>query len=60
VNVSGVQHVEDQGNIWLDFRGHYLGNHRSDDLDEMEVCDECGGSGTSEMCAECMDIEMEL
>lgn len=38
------------GNIWVDFNGRYLGNHRSDDLDEMEQCEECGGSGITEVC----------
>lgn len=41
------------GSIWLDFAGRYLGNHRSDDLDQCEPCEECGGSGTSEVCGEC-------
>lgn len=44
------------GSIWVDFRGRYLGNYRSDDLDEMDICDECGGSGTAEVCDHCMDL----
>lgn len=42
------------GTVWFTF-GHkqYLGNHRSDDLDEMEGCDECQGSGISLMCDGC-------
>lgn len=44
------------GNIWLDFKGRYLGNHRNDDLDQMETCDECHGMGLSEVCEACTDI----
>ena len=43
------------GSIWFDYRGKYLGNQRSDDLDELEICDDCGGSGISEECDECLD-----
>lgn len=41
------------GNVWFDFRGRYLGNHRSDDLDDLEPCDSCGGSGITETCDRC-------
>ena len=41
------------GVVFRSFTGNYLGNHRCDDLDEMETCDECGGDGLSEMCEEC-------
>ena len=49
------------GNVWFAFPGpdrggEYLGSHRSDDLDEMETCMECGGSGTIETCYECQDL----
>lgn len=49
---------EGTGNVWFSFPGadrggKYLGNHRSDDLDEMETCMECGGSGIIESCFEC-------
>lgn len=43
------------GSIWLDFNGRFLGSHRSDDLDEMDVCEDCGGSGIVETCDECLD-----
>lgn len=47
------------GNVWYSFpgppRGRYLGRHRSDDLDEMETCDQCRGRGIVEMCEECAD-----
>ena len=49
------------GNVWFSF-GHreYLGSRRCDDLDEMETCDECRGTGISEMCDRCVYImEME-
>lgn len=45
------------GNIWLDFKGRYLGNSRCDDLDEMETCDGCGGRGIVERCDRCQLLE---
>ncbi len=45
------------GNIWVDFNGRYLGNHRCDDLDEMEPCGTCGGSGIVERCDRCQLLE---
>lgn len=45
------------GSIWLDFAGRYLGNHRCDDLDVLEHCEECGGSGISETCYQCSEEE---
>lgn len=36
------------GNVWFTFDGKYLGNHRSDDLDNLERCDDCEGSGIAE------------
>lgn len=41
------------GNIWLDMRGRVTVH--CDDLDEMEICEDCGGSGTVEICDECQD-----
>lgn len=42
------------GHVWFTFGGReYLGAGRSDDLDEMEGCDECQGSGISLMCDSC-------
>lgn len=42
------------GNVWFAFGGReYLGRIRSDDLDEMETCEECGGSGIHETCDRC-------
>lgn len=43
------------GTVWISFSGKYLGNHRCDDLDEMERCEECEGSGLTELCDECRD-----
>ena len=43
------------GHIWISFSGKYLGQHRCDDLDEMDTCPECGGSGITEMCDECRE-----
>lgn len=43
------------GNVWFTFNGKYLGNHRSDDMDQLETCYDCDGSGLSEVCEFCMD-----
>ena len=47
------------GNVWFSFPGpdggKYLGNHRSDDLDEMDSCPQCEGRGIAEMCATCAE-----
>lgn len=43
------------GTVWFAFGGKYLGKHRSDDLDEMGPCEECGGSGVTEVCWECSE-----
>lgn len=46
------------GNVWFAFpgpdrAGEFLGNRRCDDLDEMDTCPDCGGSGITEACHEC-------
>lgn len=42
------------GHVWFAFGGReYLGSGRCDDLDEMEGCDECNGSGVSLVCDAC-------
>ncbi len=56
---------EGTGNVWFAFPGpdrggKYLGNHRSDDLDELETCEWCHGSGIAEMCDECRDAEEQF
>jgi hypothetical protein len=48
------------GTVWFAFPGpdrggKYLGNHRCDDLDEIEYCMSCGGSGSVETCYECAE-----
>lgn len=49
------------GTVWFAFGGkEYLGNSRCDDLDEMETCEECGGSGLSEKCEYCYDRDDEF
>jgi hypothetical protein len=47
------------GYVWFAFPGpdrggRYLGRHRSDDLDEMDLCQSCSG-GITEVCDECQD-----
>jgi hypothetical protein len=43
------------GRIWISFSGEYMGIYRCDDLDSMDVCPECGGSGLADMCDECRE-----
>jgi hypothetical protein len=46
------------GNVWFAFGGKkYLGRSRWDDLDEMETCDTCGGSGIMETCDRCSELD---
>ena len=45
------------GTIWVDLAGKYLGDRRSDDLDQSEPCETCGGSGVVEVCQNCIDAE---
>lgn len=51
------------GTVWFAFpgpdKGRYLGRHRSDDLDEPETCNQCDGSGLSEVCYECQEREYD-
>ncbi len=42
--------------MWVSFTGKYLGNHRCDDLDDLETCQACGGSGLDEMCDHCREL----
>lgn len=51
-----------QGTVYFAFPGpdrggKYLGNSRNDDLDEMERCYACNGSGIVEACNECLESE---
>lgn len=50
---------EGSGNLWFTISGRYLGVHRSSDLDEMEPCDNCRGTGILEMCESCFDAIYE-
>ena len=43
------------GNVWFTFDGQYLGNCRSDDLDKLERCENCSGSGVAEECDYCIE-----
>lgn len=45
------------GHIWFSFTREYLGRHRCDDLDNLETCEECHGSGVDEICDECREKE---
>lgn len=51
------QECNGSGHVWFAFGGQYLGRHRCDDMDELETCPECHGSGISEMCDECTEKE---
>lgn len=41
------------GNIWVTHSGEYLGKSRQDDQDELDVCEECCGTGIEIECDEC-------
>jgi hypothetical protein len=43
------------GDVWRSFSGEYLGNHRCDDLDELETCELCGGEGVTYFCHYCRE-----
>ena len=45
------------GNLWLDMAGRFLSRHRTDDMSEMEPCDNCRGSGIVETCDRCHLLE---
>jgi hypothetical protein len=47
------------GSVFISATGEYLGPHRRDDLDELETCPECNGSGVGEYCEECLML-MEM
>jgi hypothetical protein len=44
------------GTVWRSFSGRYLGSGRCDDLDESHTCEECNGSGVTELCDLCQDM----
>ena len=48
------------GNVWFTFDGKYLGNRRSDDMDELEWCEDCDGSGIAEECDYCLDHDEDF
>ena len=47
------------GSIWRSFSGKYLGRNHCDDLDDLETCEECQGSGITRVCDECQEFELE-
>jgi len=47
------------GNVWFSMTGEYIGNHHWDDLDELETCEECHGTGIDEICDYCRELEEE-
>lgn len=48
------------GNVWFSFTGKYLGKSRCDDLDNLESCEECSGSGVYIACDRCIELEEAL
>lgn len=48
------------GNVWFSFTGEYLGRSRCDDLDTMETCEDCNGTGVFDTCDRCRDLEEAL
>lgn len=53
----GCIDCEGTGNVWWSLSGEYLGNTHCDDMDELEHCDECSGTGIIETCDECLNAE---
>ena len=45
------------GTVWFDCGGRYLGQSHSDDLDELETCESCGGTGVEDWCDYCCEQE---
>lgn len=45
------------GQIWFSCTGDYLGDNRCDDMDELEPCDFCNGSGVDDWCDYCYEQE---
>jgi hypothetical protein len=43
------------GTVWFSFNGDYLGYSRCDDMDDMQTCMECEGSGIADVCDCCQD-----
>jgi hypothetical protein len=48
---------EGTGGYYVDSRGRFQGVHRSDDMEDLETCEFCGGSGVTDECSRCMDLE---
>ena len=48
-----------KGTIWVSMSGRYLGVSRKDDLDQMETCESCDGSGIVEICYACLELERQ-
>lgn len=47
------------GSIWFSISGEYLGHHRCDDLDQMDICPDCDGEGIVSLCDECREAYEE-
>lgn len=42
---------------YVDIGGRFQGIHRSDDLSDLKTCEFCRGSGVTEQCSRCGDLE---
>lgn len=47
------------GRLWKGLDGT-LSSYRGDDLDELEDCDQCGGSGIDDECEYCQEINANI
>ena len=45
------------GGYYVGIGGKFQGIHRSDDLSDLETCEFCGGSGVTDQCSRCGDLE---
>jgi len=50
---------EGSGTVWISFSGEYLGNNKCDDLDDLETCPACEGTGLSQICDSCREQYFE-
>ncbi len=48
-----------EGDAWFSFDGEFIGSHHWDDLDSLEPCPFCNGTGYEYECPECSEYYEE-